>query len=268
MPLEVQDKLLVVPVGINGKRVHLVVDTGAERTTISEAAAARLGLPHDARFITRSQGIGGVTVSNDVTLDRLVLGETRFPVQRIAVAKFNLHTGRLDADGLLGADILLAFDMDIDVPGKQLTLYRRRVCPNFQPPWPAEPVEIPGVQVRKTRLLLPVVLDGAEGMALLDTGAQGSVVGVPLARRLGLTEQALSTDPLVRQRGVGPGEMMTRLHRFRLLRIGPTGMHIPAMTVLRSESGVGDMLIGEDFLHGRRVWLSYKPAQVFVSQQD
>jgi hypothetical protein len=32
MPLKVQDRLLVVPVGINGKWVHLVVDSGAERT--------------------------------------------------------------------------------------------------------------------------------------------------------------------------------------------------------------------------------------------
>lgn len=268
LPLEVHDRLLVVPAGINGKRVHLVVDTGAERTTISDATADRLGLVHDLRFTTRSMGVGGVTVNTDVKLDSFVLGDTRFPVQRMAVAPFKLHTARgLDADGLLGADILLAFDMDIDVPNNQLTLYRRRVCPNFRPPWQEEAVEIPGVQVRKTRLLLPVVLDGAEGMAILDTGAQGSVVGIPLAHRLGLDERALAADPVVRQRGVGPNEALSRLHRFKLLRIGPTATPSPVITVLPTEVGIGDMLIGEDFLRGRRVWLSYKPPQVFVSQR-
>ena len=135
MPLQVQDALLVVPAGINGKRVRLVVDTGAERTTLSDSVAERIGLPHDTRYTTRSLGVGGATTTNDVTLERLVLGDKRFPVDRIAVGTFKLRTEHgLDADGLLGADILLAFDMDIDVPGGKLTLYRSRVCPNDHPP--------------------------------------------------------------------------------------------------------------------------------------
>ncbi len=44
MPLQVQDRLLVVPAGINGHWVRLVVDSGAERTMISNATAERLGL--------------------------------------------------------------------------------------------------------------------------------------------------------------------------------------------------------------------------------
>ena len=121
MPLQVQDHLLVVPAGINGKWVHLVVDSGAERTTISDATADRLGLPHDPRYVVHSMGIGGATTTTDVTVDRLVLGGVHFPVNRIAVGTFNLQNEPgLNADGLLGADILLAFDMDIDVPDGKL----------------------------------------------------------------------------------------------------------------------------------------------------
>jgi hypothetical protein len=58
-PLQLQDRLLVSPAGINGKWVHLVVDTGPERTTISSTTDDRLGLPHDARFKVRSVGIAG-----------------------------------------------------------------------------------------------------------------------------------------------------------------------------------------------------------------
>ncbi len=79
MPLQVQDHLLVVPAGINGKWVRLVVDSGAERTTISDATAERLGLPHDPRYTTRSLGIGGATTTTDVTIERLVLGGVHFP---------------------------------------------------------------------------------------------------------------------------------------------------------------------------------------------
>jgi hypothetical protein len=268
LPLEVQDQLLVVPVGINGKWVRLVVDSGAERTTISQSAANRLGLPRDPKYVTQSLGIGGATTTTDVTVDRLVLGGVRFPVDRIAVGTFTLQTERgLNADGLLGADLLLGFDLDIDVPGGALTLYRSRVCPNVRPPWPDKSVEIVGVRARKDRLLLPFELDNVAGLGILDTGAQRNVVGHDMARRMGLDEQTMAGDPSVRQRGVGPTVTMAHIHQFKLLRIGPVAEESPGITVLPSDFGVGDALIGEEFLQGRRVWLSFRNRQVFVSQR-
>jgi predicted aspartyl protease len=268
MPLEVQDHLLVVPVGINGKWISLVVDSGAERTTISEAAADRLGLPHDNRYVTHAMGIGGGTTTTDVTIDRLVMGGVHFPLNRVAVSPFKLQTaGGLSAEGLLGADILLAFDMDIDVPDGKLTLYRSRVCPNIRPPWQDPAIEITGVRTQKDRLLLPIELDNVSGMAILDTGAQGNVIGVDMARRMGLDQETLSRDRPIRQHGVGPGETISRLHQFKLLRIGPVVEESPKITVLPSGLGVGDALIGEQFLQGRRVWMSFRNRQVFVSSR-
>jgi hypothetical protein len=269
MPLEVEDHLLVVPVGINGHWVRLIVDTGAERTTISQAAADHLGLPHDPRYVNRSVGIGGTTTTTDVTVDRLVLGTVHFPVSRIGVGTFRLQTARgLDADGLLGADILLAFDMDIDVAGGKLTLYRSRICPHPKPPWPVPAIEIAGVRDRKDRLLLPFKLDNVPGMAILDTGAQGNVLGVEMARRMGLTEQAMADDPPVRQRGTGPSETIARLHRFKLLLIGPVAVEAPVLTVLNTDFGIGDAIISEEFLEGRRLWLSFRNRQVFISRRQ
>jgi hypothetical protein len=268
IPLEVHDHLLVVPAGINGKWVHLAVDSGAERTTITDTAAERLGLQHDPRYVNHAIGIGGATTTTDVTIDRLVLGGVHFPVKRIAVNPFKLQTsGGLSADGLLGADILLAFDMDIDVPDSKLTLYRSRICPNTRPPWPEPPFEIPGVRARKDRLLLPFELDNVPGMAIIDTGAQRNVIGVDMARRMGLNDQIMVGDPMVRQHGVGPGETMSHMHQFKLLRIGPVAQESPRITVLQSDFGVGDALIGEEFLEGRRVWLSFRNRQVFVSRR-
>lgn len=266
MPLAVQDRLLVVPAGIDGKRVNLVVDTGAERTTISDTAAKRLGLVRDPRFMTRSTGVGGTTLGADVKVDQFVLGGTRFPITRIAHAPVDIRSPHgLEADGLLGADILLAFDMDIDIPGHRLTLYRRRICPAPRPPWPGAAMEVPGVTVRRDRLVIPVTLDGAPGSAVLDTGAQVSVISLPFARRLGLTDTAMAGDPTVRQRGIGPNIVSVRLHQFGQLRVGPVTITAPAMPVLPAAAGFGDMLIGEDFLQDRRVWLSFNPPLVFVS---
>ncbi|WP_428538630.1 retroviral-like aspartic protease family protein [Rhodopila sp.] len=268
MPLAVQDHLLVVPGGINGKEVHLVVDSGAERTTISDEVARRLGLPPDARYVNRALGVGGVTTTTDVSVQRLVLGGVHFPLDRIAVGSFNLRTTTgLDADGLLGADILLAFDMDIDVPAGRLTLYRRRICADMRPPWTDPAIEITGVRARRDRLLVPFQLDDVPGMAILDTGAQGNVIGIDMARRMGLDQRSLANDPAVRQHGVGPGETISRLHQFRSLRIGPVVQQQPRITVMTADFGVGDALIGEQFLYRRRVWVAFHSRQIFVSQR-
>jgi hypothetical protein len=271
LPIEVQDRLLTVPVGLNHKWVRLIVDSGAERTTVSESAARRLGLKEDPTHRTTSTGIGGTATHSDVLLDHFYLGGTNFTpeVHRIQVGTLNFAgVPGLTAEGLLGADILLAFEMDIDVPHNRLTLYRVRRCADAKPNWDEPAVEVTGISSRKDRMLIPFSLDGIGGKAVLDTGAQGSVIGVEMARRLGLTEESMATDPIVSHRGGGPGVLQTHRHQFRDLRIGPAVMAMPALSVLPTPAGVGDALVGEDFLQGRRVWLSFPTRRLFVSPRE
>lgn len=268
LPIEVRGRLLTVPVHIDGQELTLIVDSGAERTTISERAAARLHLPRDMSRIRTSTGLGGSVVSADAVVSNFALGTVRLPpIDRVAVGKFGFDNDAVPlADGLLGADILLAFDLDIDVPGKALTLYRVRRCPNNLPPWQEPFVAIDGVTQKKDRLLIPFVLDGVRGQAILDTGASATTIGVQMATRMGLTEEKMALDRKVVQRGAGAGTMTSHLHWFRELRIGPATIQGLMLTVLPTDAGVGDALIGEDFLQGRRVWMSFPTRQVFVSK--
>jgi hypothetical protein len=84
---------------------------------------------------------------------------------------------------------------------------------------------------------------------------------------MGLTEQVLAADPPVRNTGTG-GVTISRLHRFQRLRIGPVVEQSPALVVLPSDFGVGDALVGEEFLQGRRVWISFRNRSVFVSRRS
>ena len=265
LPIEIRNRLLTVPVSIDGQVLRLIVDSGAERTTLSEAAAARLKLPRDMKRIVTSVGVGGSGVNADGVVSNFTLGSTHLtPVERVAVGKFGFD-GTL-ADGLLGADILLAFDLDIDVAGKVLTIYSLRGCTNSRPRW-QEPFEaIRGVTVKKDRLLIPFQLDGVSGQAILDTGASHTTIGVQMAKRLGLTEESMSLDRKIVQAGVGAGSTTAHYHWFRELRIGPAAKTGLMLSVLSVDAGIGDALIGADFLEGRRVWLSFSTKQVFVSK--
>lgn len=266
MPLETRDNLMFITADIGNQPVRLLVDTGAERTVLTEAAVARLGLPHDTRHATRSVGIGGMSANWDVFIPGIVLGNTRFPVQRLAVGDFTVdHTSGPPADGLLGADILLAFELDIDAPDRQLTLFRVRHCPDAVPPWSKPGIRINGVEARRDRLLVPITLDGTTGMAVLDTGAQATAIGMLMARRLGLSAESLAADHKVVVHGAAPQSLAVHVHRFRELQVGDARFEAPALAVVPNENGIGDALLGADFLHGRRVWFSLASRQLFIS---
>jgi hypothetical protein len=99
----------------------------------------------------------------------------------------------------------------------------------------------------------------------LDTGARRTTIGSAFTERLGITEDRLATDPVVMQHGAGPAAVVSHLHRFGTLAVGPVIIHDPALTVVPSGYGVGDALVGQDFLQGRKVWISFATRQVFVT---
>ncbi len=268
MPIEMHRNMLFVTVQIQGQPVKLLVDTGAERTLLTEDTVQRLHLPRDYTHATRTYGIGDATAAWDALLPKgMVLGNVQFPVDRVTVGRFGIaHVGGDAADGLLGADILLAFDLDLDLPKQELTLYRaRRQCPNAAPPWQEPYLNVAGVTTRADRLLVPFELDGVSGMAVVDTGAQLSSVSERMAERMGVAANVLSNDHTVMAHGAAPNQIAVPVHRFRELRVGPAVIEGPALPVVPMTGGMGDALVGADFLKGRRTWLSYSTHRIFVT---
>jgi predicted aspartyl protease len=266
MPLTTEHNLMFVTAGINGQPVRLLVDTGAERTVLTEATVDRLGLPHDPHHVTRTIGIGGIGTGRDAIIPGITLGGTHFPVERVAVGQFAINpTAGAPADGLLGADILLAFDVDIDPVTQHLTLYRVRRCPEALPPWTEPATEVPGVETRRDRMLLPIVVDGVAGTAILDTGAQATTLGAAMAQRLGLSTGDLESDHMIMAHGASTNSVAVRVHMFRTLQIGPALVQHPTLAVVPGQTDMGDGLVGGDFLHGRHVWLSFATRRMFIS---
>jgi predicted aspartyl protease len=260
--------MLFVRARIDGEPITLLVDTGAERTLLTEATVDRLHLPRDFQHATRTFGIGSPTATWDAKLrNGIELGGTEFPVDRVTVGRFAINEAAGNhADGLLGADILLPFDIDLNLPLHEMALYRpRHGCRDAPPPWHEAYVAVDGVSTRQDRLLLPFELDGTRGTALLDTGAQMSSISQHMAERVGLLEADLASDRTVMAHGAAPDQIPVRIHRFTTFRVGPAEMHAPALPVVPMSSGMGDALIGGDFLRGRRVWVSFSTQQLFLA---
>lgn len=281
-PVETRSKLAVVPARLDGQRVELVVDTGAERTLLTPATAARLHLQHDLEHGTRSWGVGGPTAYFDAQLDSFEFAGLELPLRSVAVGDIDVEPVHGGADGVLGTDVLRWFTVDLDAPDGRMTLYRGEPCWLTAPPWHQASVLLEGVRVNRhghespRRLLVPIELDGVKAMALLDTGSQSSAITTTLADRLGISEKALGADPAVVLGGAGPNTLTAPLHQFRSLRIGAWVAADPVLPVLElpvqlePRPPVVDRLwqglIGQDFLYGHRLWFSLDGWQVFVSR--
>ncbi len=272
LPVRTLAHFLTLAAVIDGRPVSLVMDTGADSELVTPDAAERLQLPLDPDQFTDIVGTGGAAgMSPHVLIRRLALGS-------LAVERLSAPVGALPAvprmvpevAGLLGADLLSRFDLDLDLPERRLTLYAVAETPQAGPPC-AEAVLPPwtgdfdtlALQRSGDRLIASARIDGHPVSALIDTGARSIIVSAAAARRLGVGPDRLAADAGGITGGVDLRDVTFHWHRFASLELGGETIRNPVLTV-SPLSEQTDMLLGEPYFATRRVWLSYATGRMFV----
>jgi hypothetical protein len=271
--LDVTGGTLTVPVEVNGVVATLILDTGAQRSLVTEAAVHRLGLARDQWVGTTMSGVGGIESRPNADPRSLTLGGV--PLVRRTLSRDTsltvgiiprTHVGNRVIDGVLGRDFLSLFDLDLDVPGRRLTLYQEHDCAGrflpWQSPYEAVPVTLPA----ENALIVPVTLDRTPLRALLDTGATSSLVAAPGIFRLGIQPASFASDPADQVSGLGPHMVTMHRHTFRGLRVGGETTASPVIWIAPVHlTPIVDMLLGADWLATRRIWISFATRQLFVA---
>ena len=274
VPLEVLGTTILAPVMVNGIEGRFVLDTGAARTAVTPEAVTRFGLVLDEWTATTMRGVGGMerrrnALPRSVTLGGLAL-RRRSVAQDATLRVVTLPRGEVGGkaiDGLLGRDFLSLFDVVLDMLRAVLTLYEVRACAGRFLPWMEEYVSVPVENPAESALVMPVELDGVRLRALFDTGAGQTLVAAPGMARLGLGLDRLRDDPGTVVSGMGPHTVTMWRHRFGTLRIGGEVLSAPVFLVAPIQlNPISDMLLGADWVKGRRVWISYATRQVFITR--
>src|SRR5260221_3353997 len=195
-----------VPVGINGRYVFFMLDTGFTKTSVAPAARARFALPVDGRFRSNAVGTGGVTTVPYVTVQKFEFsGQTyikpTFPV--IGLDKpFSAADGQRDLyDGVIGGDFLMNYDVELDFADKGIRLYRRPACYGARPAWTAPYTTIPVRVTPQNVVVLPVAVNGATLRGILDTGASNMLLTLAATAGAGIDPAALRTGRTVATSG-------------------------------------------------------------------
>ncbi|MCC6719386.1 MAG: aspartyl protease family protein [Acetobacteraceae bacterium] len=266
VPLTLSQNTPLVQARINGNPVTLLLDTGAERVLLTQEAVHRLGLVVDPARTFTEQGAGGAFSSAAAQVRDFEFAGLAIPDHPVAALPYRLPANATErVDGLLGVTVLGAFDIDMDMPGRKMTLYGGTVCGDTAiPPWREAYITAPAEVSPRGRMHMQVRIGGHTLMALLDTGATASVITTRAALASGATAEQLAAAPVAVMRGVGPQPVPVRQLSFSEVQIGPERFAHARLLVTDSGLGPVDMIVGMDYLGGRRLWFSFARRQVFI----
>jgi len=259
----------IVTLFANRSPVTVLLDTGAEWTIFTPAVAKRIGAQTPRiEFKRQLRGLEGTLATTEVELHSFTAGDVAIPWLRVRVAALDMpsvFSGPLD--GVLGADTLSSFDIDLELARHRMAFYTKQTCPNAAPAWPLPYTAIITGRSPSNHLFFPVLLDGRRIDAFFDTGAQFTVLSTKAALALGVTEAALARDRATVTLGAAAERLNSHLHWFSKLEVGDEVVHNPEINVADVKLRDADLVLGIDFLSSRRVWLSYGSRQIFLSER-
>lgn len=260
-----------VPVTIGGGQpVELVLDTGAEGTALYAAFADSLRLKPIAGRTDPLVGQTGETTTPIVMLPRLsVDGHAVPPLEAVVL------TDRADGvalAGILGADVLARFLVEIDFPAQRFALH----------PATAEPGAIMGpgatsldVTLDEAKFAhLPVGVGVATAEAVLDTGARKTRINWKLAGLLGLRRDSPGLVDAEAIQGATNNPVATKQGVIGTVVIGPFAVRdaralivdLPVFDYFRIADRPA-MILGLDLLQDAHVLVDYGRHRLWIERR-
>jgi gag-polyprotein putative aspartyl protease len=273
MPLVRLGAHYAVKVRIDDVVRPIIVDTGAEATTINLSVADELALKRESSLANARPAVGiGQTKAEaypNAILSVLALGKLVFHDRSTTVAKMNFgDVPEQEAIGLLGDDILSHFDVELDFPGKKLTFYRAFDCYDTFVPWTGTYSTIPFVH-DNAKIVVDVILNEERDQAIVDTGNPTSFVSRKLLARWRVNDSALSKTNGKMGSPLNEGTYFSvATYAFEVVKIGYEIFPATRVSIIDVDYPLTPINLGLDFWASRKVWISYPNKWMFVSKKD
>jgi len=252
---------VTVPAVVGTSPVQLTLDTGSPISGLTELAAKRLALEPEP--IGNSVGLtfyGGVPITHFVPIKDFRLGAMRAPNSSFVIVPLNW----LESDGLLGADFIKQFDVDIDYAAGRLNLILPHRCPGRVAYWTADPSAVAIIPFTQKaidpHIWVHVALDGHDMRAIVDTGASVTTMNLDTATEwFGLNEKSPGLETL------GPDRYN---YRFKALTLEGVTVNNPLFHLRPQSSSHFDnyvAILGNDVLRQLHVYIAYKEHKLYVT---
>lgn len=258
LPVEMVGSRATTMVKINGNNARFILDTGAFFNFMSKANAAALGLKlESAPFGYRISGVGGEASIQQAHVKKFGFLDTTFD-------NVDFIVGGTDAgEGLLGANLLDLWDLELDLAHGKVTLFKAEHCDKVALAYWVKDgkyneAEIePSANQHDRRTFFTVVINGTKLRAVLDSGANATVLSRLAAERAGIHLNAPGVKEGSSSTGVGSKPVKTWTVNVDSFAIGTELIQHTQMQVIDSRMGDNtDMLLGVDFILAHRIFIA------------
>jgi len=181
-----------------------MLDTGASQTVLFGSFTKKTSL--DVRIVDRlrSGGIGGMGDTGNVHAEALSFG----PLWAKNVDVNVIMSDRAGVDALLGVDVLFSkYDLELAMSDGQIRFFQPVDCDHASLAYwdqSASVVPMTPVSAHDRRRMIALRINGKSARALIDSGAERSVVDANFARLIGLLDDSPDNSKKGTLVGAGP----------------------------------------------------------------
>jgi predicted aspartyl protease len=253
LPVAQRGGRIMTTVSVNDRPLTLVVNTGAVGIALNADVVEALNLAPKPRPVSKTRKPAPATGAGRVfAMQMLALGAEHW----LWVAGAESAAPVADADGVLGMSLLKYYDVEFDFGRGVMRLYSASGCKGAFAPWTGAYQRLPSTQSEDAQFVIPVLLDGRRRRAVIDTGADVTLVDRHAAGQAGMLREA-GWDPVALHR-----------HQFRSLAVGAEIRDHPTLAIPGPDIEGADVVLGIDFLKTHGVWLSNYTGQVFIQPRS
>jgi predicted aspartyl protease len=250
-----------VPMTIQGKTVHLLVDTGGVDSMLTVSTVDALQLPYGKLGGVYAEGYGGYRIeyfaeAHDVNLGGLAASKKQF----LIMPDGGVGVGE---NGTLAPDILRAYDDDFDFANATLNLVSTEHCPGTVVYWTKGDHSVVDFNEDNSGHVDVIVqMDGAKFRVHLDTGFSRSVMNLEEARNLFHFDMESPDLKEVKEPGF---EHAYRLP-FKSLTFGGVTINNPDIILVpENESHAEGAILGIQVLRQLHLYIARREGKLYIT---
>jgi len=263
---------VTVPARIDGQPGQMLVDTGAIMSVIADTLAIKQRLRGMKLTEGRFELMGGVRLTTIAQVDHFTLGDMPAGSVLMLVAPYSSMDS--DITGILGADIMTHYDVELDFSAAKFRLFDRDHCPGRVVYWTHEPyAEVPFTRDSGNHMQVQIVLDGKTMVAAIDTGAERSTMTMDDFEDI--FGYRAKKDPAMKVEGRASinGTDSTTLYRYPFQALTFEGIQVqnPNIEIVegdRFDLGAPKLVIGIETLRQLHMYIAYGEQKLYLTAAE
>ncbi len=266
-----RDGTVSVPVTIQGHPARLMVDIGAVYSTLDASFAKSLGLKQWQMY-NRYIGMGGgIPLDQYAFADSFALGP--IPSGRFGFVLAPSSVLGTSSMGMLGAEVMSSFDIDLDFAGSKFNVFSPDHCPGKVVYWTSDayaavPMDLDG----GNHIHVSIMLDGKSLTAMLDTGAARSFMNFRAATEIfGIDEKNPQLKALGNQDINGVATVAAYRYPFSSLTFEGVEIRNPDIDIVKypsSDHGEPDLILGIGVLRQLHMYIAYGEKKLYLTPAE